>query len=125
MTQFGFDAAPLLDWLTKASDLGLQLPVSVGVAGPTQMRTLIRFAAKCGVRHSVKGLLTKPSALRMLGQWDPIHVLSPVAETLSSGLDVRVENAHVFTFGGLRKVLEWRKKLLNSYEPFVLSEMHE
>ncbi|MCY4128813.1 MAG: methylenetetrahydrofolate reductase [Gammaproteobacteria bacterium] len=125
VTQFGFDASPLLAWLTKASDLGLQVPVSVGVAGPTQMKTLIRYAAKCGVRHSVRGLLTKPSALRMLGQWDPISVLSPVAERLSSGLDVRVENAHVFTFGGVRKVIEWREQLLKRCEPIVASEVHE
>ena len=61
----------------------------------------------------------------MLGQWDPISVLSPVAERLSSGLDVRVENAHVFTFGGVRKVIEWREQLLKRCEPIVASEVHE
>ena len=125
VTQFGFDASPLLAWLAKANDSGWQLPVSVGVAGPTQMKTLIRYAAKCGVRHSVRGLLTEPSALRMLGQWDPIHVLSQVAKYLSSDLNVRVENAHVFTFGGLRKVLEWREQLLKQCEPLVAIEVHE
>ena len=114
VTQFGFDAEPLHTWLAASHGSGLQIPVSIGVAGPTQMKTLLRYATKCGVRHSVKGLLAKPSVLRTLGQWDPLQVLSPLAEWTSAGMDIRVKNAHVFTFGGLERVLQWREQLLQT-----------
>lgn len=113
VTQFGFDATPLLTWLKKSHASGWSVPVSVGIAGPTKMKTMVLYAAKCGVAHSVKGVLAKPNVLRMLGQWDPLQVLSPIAEYLSSGIDARVENAHIFTFGGLQRVTEWRERVLN------------
>ena len=116
VTQFGFDAMPLLDWLAKTHASGVRVPVSIGVAGPTKMRTLLMFAAKCGVRHSIKGLLAKPSIVRMLGQWDPLEVLSPIADYVASGEPSWVENAHVFTFGGLRRTLEWRDQLLEQHD---------
>lgn len=125
VSQFGFDASPLVNWLAKSNDSGLHVPLSVGVAGPTQMKTLIRFAAKCGVKHSVKGLFAKPSVLRVLGQWDPLQVLLPVAERLASAPDIQVENAHVFTFGGLRRVLEWREQQLKMCETTLSSSLHE
>ena len=125
VTQFGFDAKPLLTWLVSATASGLQMPVSVGVAGPTQMKSLLQYATKCGVRHSVKGLFAKPRVLRMLGQWDPTEILSPVAECLSSGSGSQIENAHIFTFGGLRNVLEWREQLLSRCNASVSSNMLE
>ena len=124
VTQFGFDAAPVLTWLAKLARSELRVPVSVGVAGPTQLKTLIRYAAKCGVGHSARGLFAKPSALRVIGRWDPLQVLSPVAECLTSGLDVQVVNAHVFTFGGLETVLHWRDQLMKNCDIAVKSDVH-
>ena len=113
VTQFGFDALPLLEWFTKVSAWGMSFPVSVGVAGPSKMRTLLTFAVKCGVRHSINNLMANPRIVRMLGQWDPLEVLSPIAEYVGSNPTVRIENAHIFTFGGLRRTLEWRDQILS------------
>ncbi len=113
VTQFGFDAAPVIEWFAKMNARGVSVPVSVGVAGPSKMRTLLTYAAKCGVRHSIKGLLAKPSIVRMLGQWDPLEVLSPIAEYLASDTATSVEKVHIFTIGGLRRTIEWRDELLN------------
>lgn len=121
VTQFGFDAAPILEWFAKMNARGVSVPVSVGIAGPSKMRTLLTYAAKCGVRHSIKGLLAKPSIVRMLGQWDPLEVLSPIAEYVASGTVSSVEKAHIFTFGGLRRTLEWRDQVLKSDEVRTLA----
>lgn len=125
VTQFCFDTKPLIGWLADASASGFHMPVSVGVAGPTELRTLILYATKCGVKHSAKGLFAKPRVLRMLGQWDPTDILSPVAEYLALGSDSQIENAHIFTFGGLRKALEWREQLLNRCDVTMSSDMLE
>ena len=124
VTQFGFDASPVQTWLSEMASSGLRVPVSVGVAGPTRLRTLISYASKCGVAHSAKGLFANPSALRVFGEWDPLQILSPVAECLTSGLDVQVANTHVFTFGSLKKVLQWREELLNTCDAAPESNVH-
>lgn len=121
VTQFGFDASRLLTWLANSQDSIFHVPLSVGVAGPTKMNTLIRYASKCGVSHAVKGLFVSPNVLRVVGRWDPLQVLLPVAEWLASGVDIHVENAHVFTFGGLERVLQWRERLLRGCELAVTS----
>ena len=119
VTQFGFDAMPLLEWFAKMNARGRSVPVSIGVAGPSKMRTLLTYAAKCGVRHSIKGLMAKPSIVRMLGQWNPLEVLSPIAEYSTTSTTASIENAHIFTFGGLRRTLEWRDQLLRQLDVAV------
>ena len=116
ITQFGFEASPLLAWLAKMMEQGVIVPVSVGVAGPSKMRTLLTYALKCGVRHSINNVLAKPSIVRSVGQWDPNEVLSPIAEYIVSNQARWIENAHLFTFGGLRRTLEWREQLLRRLE---------
>jgi methylenetetrahydrofolate reductase (NADPH) len=36
ITQFGFDAEPVLAWLAQVRDLGIDLPVRIGVPGPAE-----------------------------------------------------------------------------------------
>ena len=121
VTQFGFDAAPVIEWFAKMNARGVSVPVSVGVAGPSSMRTLLTYAAKCGVRHSIKGLLARPSIVRMLGQWDPLEVLSPIAESVVSDTATSVEKVHIFTFGGLRRTIGWRDELLSQRNVAITS----
>lgn len=115
VTQFGFDADPLLAWLTNIHAASRDLPISIGIAGPSRMRTLLKYAAMCGVQHSARGLARNPQIVRMLGRWDPVDVLRPVAEYLAAGATVRVESAHLFTFGGLQTAQQWRDDLLQQF----------
>src|SRR5262245_55465194 len=52
ITQFGFDAKPVLEWLERLRQSGITAPVRVGVPGPASVKTLLRFAARCGVGAS-------------------------------------------------------------------------
>ncbi len=56
VTQFAFDARPVLDWATRLQSSGIDLPIHVGVAGPAKLQTLIRFAMACGVGPSLSVL---------------------------------------------------------------------
>src|SRR5438270_424257 len=56
VTQFVFSAAPILAWIARMRELGIEAPVRVGIAGPASVATLMRFAAICGVKTSARAL---------------------------------------------------------------------
>src|SRR6267154_392011 len=50
MTQFAFDSAPVLRWLDRVrQDAKIAATVRVGLPGPASVKTLLRFAGRCGV----------------------------------------------------------------------------
>lgn len=107
MTQFGFDADPVLSWLAEVRARGIVAPVRVGVAGPASIKTLLRFAARCGVGASAKVMQKYGlSITRLLGSAGP----DPILAELSAGLDpARHGDAslHFYPFGGLARTADW------------------
>ena len=53
-TQFLFEAEPVADWAETLRDHGIELPIEVGVPGPATIKTLVRYAAMCGVGKSAR-----------------------------------------------------------------------
>ncbi len=106
VTQFGFDPAPFLDWLTELRARGIAAPVRIGVPGPAGIKTLLRFAAHCGVGASA-GVLAKYgiSLTRLLGTAGP----DPLLDALASGLSVAQGpvRLHFYPFGGIEKTVAW------------------
>ena len=45
VTQFGFDAQAIARWIMKMRDLGIECPVRIGLAGPTNLTTLAEIRA--------------------------------------------------------------------------------
>lgn len=54
VTQFAFDAKAVLTWTTRLRNIGVTLPVHVGIAGPAKLQTLIKHAMACGVGAAPK-----------------------------------------------------------------------
>ncbi len=108
VTQFGFDTASFLSWADGLPDLGIDLPVHLGMAGPAKMTTLIKYAAICGVGPSLKFLKKRMSALSALAMgYDPEPALAELEAHLSKNPKSPVKAAHVFPFGGLKKSANW------------------
>jgi methylenetetrahydrofolate reductase (NADPH) len=107
MTQFGFDADPVMAWLAELRERGIDVPVRVGVAGPASIKTLLRFAARCGVGASAKVMRKYgPSITRLLGTAGP----DPILAELANGLDPAAHgdvSLHFYPFGGFAKTAEW------------------
>ena len=106
VTQFSFDAAPVLGWLSDLRQRGIDAPVRIGIPGPAGIKTLMRFAARCGVGASAS-VLTKYgiSITKLIGTAGP----DKLVDALASGLGdqhgkVRL---HFYPFGGLTKTVEW------------------
>lgn len=106
VTQFAFDADGLLGWLKQLRARGIEAPVRLGVPGPAGIKTLLRFAARCGVGASASVMAKYGlSITNLLGSAGP----DKLVDTLAAGMGpehgpVRL---HFYPFGGLKRTVEW------------------
>jgi methylenetetrahydrofolate reductase (NADPH) len=108
VTQFCFEAAPILAYLDRLDALGLGAPVRVGVAAPASVATLVKFAARCGVGSSLRMLRTQGKTVgRLLGESGPEDLLHDLAVGLAGGATDRVLGIHLYTFGGVASAASW------------------
>jgi methylenetetrahydrofolate reductase (NADPH) len=105
VTQFCFSAQTILAWIGRLRDQGIDLPVRVGLAGPTTLPSLLRFARICGVSASAQGLVRHAGlAKQLFGMVTPDTVLRPLAEDAAGRTSVA---PHIFSFGGLAAAARW------------------
>lgn len=107
VTQFGFDPDALIAWLARLRQEGITVPVRIGLPGPANITTLLRFAAFCGVATSAKVLAKYGLSMsRLIGSAGPDRFVNTVLEQLSPAEhgEVRV---HLYPFGGLARAADW------------------
>ena len=107
ITQFGFDADPVLDWIARVRERGIAMPVRVGVPGPAGVRRLLRYAARFGVGTSAS--IAKKYGLsitNLMGTAGPDNFLRALATDYHPDQHGQVK-LHFYTFGGLRATSEW------------------
>ncbi|HXW62063.1 MAG TPA: methylenetetrahydrofolate reductase [Candidatus Acidoferrales bacterium] len=111
VTQFVFEGEPIAEWLKRIRAMGVDLPVRVGLAGPAGIATLTRYALHCGVGNSIRALTKSASFGRLLTERDPEPVIRELMAAAPGG-DTSVPPfgvvaLHFYTFGGLKKTVEW------------------
>jgi len=105
VTQFSFDAAPIVAWTRSAAGLGI--PVRAGLAGPASITTLLKFAARCGIGNSVRALKSRSdSIIRLITEAGPEGVIRDLARASAAG-EACFAGVHLFTFGGLLRSARW------------------
>jgi methylenetetrahydrofolate reductase (NADPH) len=111
VTQFVFEGQPIVDWLRRLRSLGVDLPVRIGLAGPAGIATLTRYAIHCGVGNSIKALTKSSSFGRLLTDRDPEPLIRELRTAASNGdtsvMPMGIAALHFYTFGGLKKTVEW------------------
>ncbi len=114
VTQFAFDAKPVIKWVERLQAMGVTLPVHVGVAGPTKLQTLLKYAVSCGVGPSIKVLQKRAMDIRKLMlPYEPTEVLTDLAAYCSAHPDSLIEQIHMFPLGGIKASAEWANKVLD------------
>jgi methylenetetrahydrofolate reductase (NADH) len=108
MTQFGFNAKPMLSWLERLrQDAKITAVVRLGVPGPGNVKTLLRFASRCGVNATARVMakygVTIAQLLRTAG---PDLLLDELQEGLTPSVHGEVR-FHFYPFGGLEKTVDW------------------
>ncbi|MED5545091.1 methylenetetrahydrofolate reductase [Novosphingobium decolorationis] len=106
VTQFAFDAGAVLSWLAELRKRGLTAPVRLGIPGPAGIKTLMRFAARCGVGASAS-VLTKYgiSITKLIGTAGPDKLVDQIEKGLTE--EHGAVRLHFYPFGGLTKTVGW------------------
>lgn len=107
MTQFAFDAEPLVAWVAKLRADGIRYRIRLGLPGPANVGTLLRFAARCGVGASAKVMAKYGASItKLLSTAGPDRLYAD----LSAGIDPDIHGpvaVHLYPFGGLVKMADW------------------
>ena len=111
VTQFGFDPDAFLAWLKGLRARDIAAPVRIGIPGPAGIKTLLRFAARCGVGASASVMKKYGvSITNLLGSAGPDKLVDQFAAEL--GDEHGRVRLHFYPFGGIGKTVEW----INAYE---------
>jgi methylenetetrahydrofolate reductase (NADPH) len=108
VTQFGFDPALSIGWADRLAGEGIRVPIHLGVAGPTSMTRLLKYAALCGVRTSMSFALKRGAALTsLLGNYEPESRVREIERRVMAGKTSLIRQLHVYAFGGLASATAW------------------
>jgi methylenetetrahydrofolate reductase (NADPH) len=103
VTQFAFAPEPILTYVARLRERGIEQPVRIGIAGPASVATLLRFAAICGVAASARAFARNAGlAKHLFGAAAPDAILRALA-----GAQLGDVAPHFFTFGGLGATARW------------------
>jgi methylenetetrahydrofolate reductase (NADPH) len=113
VTQFCFEAAPILTWMARVREVGIGVPVRIGVAGPATVATLVRFGMRCGIGNSLKAVRMRPNAVgRLLGKSGPEDLFAVLGSNLATMPGHGVSAIHFFPFGGVVETGEFVARTL-------------
>jgi methylenetetrahydrofolate reductase (NADPH) len=103
VTQFCFDAGAILDFVARVRGFGFEHAVRVGLAGPTSLTALMRYASRCGVRASAQGLARRSGLMRqMFALTTPDDLIRSLADAAPAEIV-----PHFFSFGGIPATARW------------------
>src|SRR6185312_17475623 len=99
---FSFEPAAVCTWAASLPGRGIHLPVHVGIAGPTPLPRLIRFAMQCGVGASLRSLGRNLSVMNKMSRLAaaPDEMLVALVRGCAAQEANLVRQPHVFSFGG-------------------------
>jgi methylenetetrahydrofolate reductase (NADPH) len=108
VTQFMFEAEPLLAWEHMVRAQGSHLPIHVGVPGPATLRSLLNSARLCGVGNSMRVLTRQAGNLLKLASLAyPDALITALARQRAEDPQCRSERLHFYPFGGLARTARW------------------
>ena len=101
-TQFCFDLRPVIEWLKVLEREQIDLPISLGLAGPTRLQTLIKYAITCGVGPSISVLKKRAKDLtKLLLPFEPTEMVDALNSNKKNKLFKNVHSLHFFPLGGI------------------------
>lgn len=107
-TQFLFDAGPLAFWAGQLREAGIDLPIRVGVPGPASIKTLVKYAAMCGVGNSARFIRKQAMNItKLLSVSAPDEFADQLATLHFDKPELNIHSPHMYPFGGFDKLFEW------------------
>jgi len=113
VTQFCLSPQRVVDYCAGLARARPELPVYVGIAGPTDAVALARYAQRCGVSVSLRALRTLGVGIaKLVTHTDPRDQLVALARYSSQRGQSNVVGVHIYSFGGAVQTASWMRKLM-------------
>jgi methylenetetrahydrofolate reductase (NADPH) len=110
VTQFAFEADPIIKWANDVQASGIELPIHIGIAGPAKLQTLIKFAVACGVGPSLRVLQKRAmDVTKLVLPYEPDDVVSGLAAYKAANPGFAITHVHLFPLGGIKTCAEWAR----------------
>ena len=112
VTQFTFEAAPLIAWDKAIRAAGNRLPVHAGIPGPATLKSLLNYARLCGIGPSTRALTRHAGGIaRLLTVWQPGAIVAALARYRAEDPACGIVQPHFYPLGGLARTARWVEAL--------------
>ena len=113
VTQFGFNPRATCEWASTLVREGIRLPVHVGLAGPTSLTRLLKFAMACGVSASLNAASKNIKAVTNVARiaMTPEEMIPALVQLTEATAVGTIEQPHFFTFGGALATADWLRSV--------------
>ncbi len=110
-TQFCFESGPVIQWADELKNMGIDIPIHIGIAGPAKLQTLLKYSIECGVGASIKVLQKRAKDItKLLLPYEPESIITELAEYKMNNPDFNIEQVHFFPLGGVKQVTNFVTK---------------
>jgi methylenetetrahydrofolate reductase (NADPH) len=108
VTQFCFEAEPIIQWDKMIQAEGNVLPIHIGIPGLATVKTLLAHAKACGVGPSMRFVTRQAmNVARLLTVSAPDRLVATLAAYKASDPSCGIERVHMYPLGGLKKTADW------------------
>jgi methylenetetrahydrofolate reductase (NADPH) len=108
VTQFCFEAAPVIAWDRRIQAEGNKLPIHIGVPGLATIRTLLAHARACGIGPSMRFLTRQArNVTKLMTVSAPDRLIAALAAYRAGDPACGIAGVHVYPLGGLRRSAKW------------------
>lgn len=113
ITQFVFEAQPIIDWVERIRSEGNHLPVVVGIPGLASLKSLIGHAKACGVGASMSVLTRQAKHIsKLLKLQEPDKLIRELATYSQSHHASNIAGLHMYPLGGFKPTASWSKSVV-------------
>lgn len=108
LTQFTFAPVRIIQFCVTLEKEAPGVPVYVGMAGPTHIVSLMRYARLCGVSTSLRAMQEMGmKAAKLVMHTDPTEQLQMLAHHCATHAGNNIIGIHLYSFGGFSDSAQW------------------
>lgn len=108
VTQFCFEAEPIIAWDRRIQAEGNRLPIRIGLPGLATLKTLLTHARNCGIGPSMTFLVKQArNVARLMQVSAPDRLTLDLARYRATDPGCGITGVHLYPLGGLKKTAAW------------------
>jgi len=108
VTQFCFEAKPVINWIERIGVQGNRLSVCVGIPGLATIKSLLNHARACGVGPSMRFISRQArNVTKILSVSSPDKLIIDLAKYCHNQPNPGIRGIHVFSLGAFKKSSTW------------------